>query len=80
MSKKNAQIKKSTPFHEAMSELEQVVQQLEQDDANLEASLAAFERGIALARHCRQSLKEAEQRVQILLETEEGDALHDLNT
>ncbi|MFA5983044.1 MAG: exodeoxyribonuclease VII small subunit [Methylococcaceae bacterium] len=61
--------KKSTSsFEESLSELEQLVLQLEQGDISLEESLKAFERGVTLTRHCQAALQEAEQKVQILLE------------
>ncbi|MBI5451409.1 MAG: exodeoxyribonuclease VII small subunit [Gammaproteobacteria bacterium] len=67
MTKKTS--KNKTPdFEQAMSELETLVEQLEQGDISLEESLQHFERGIALTRHCQQALKTAEQKVRILLE------------
>jgi len=54
-------------FEAAMRDLEQLVEQLEQGDLPLEESLAAFERGVALTRACQSALKEAEQKVEILL-------------
>lgn len=61
-------IKKSTSFQEAMTELEAVVEKLESGEQPLETSLADFERGVALARHCRQSLDAVEQKVQLLMD------------
>lgn len=57
-------------FEEALAELEQLVEQLERGDLSLEESLARFERGVGLARECRDSLAAAEQKIQILLEHE----------
>jgi exodeoxyribonuclease VII small subunit len=79
--------KKSTPssdtfdFEQALAELEQLVERMEQGELSLEQSLKDFERGIALTRACQGALKEAEQKVQILtsqsgkeeLEPFEGD-------
>ena len=50
-----------------MRELEELVERLEQGDLSLEESLAAFERGVTLTRACQTALKEAEQKVEILL-------------
>lgn len=61
-------IKKNTSFQDAMSELESVVEKLESGEQSLEISLADFERGVALARHCKQSLTSVEQKVQLLME------------
>ncbi len=60
--------KTTSVFEDSMNELEKLVEQMEQGDISLEESLKAFERGIKLTRACQQSLQEAEQKVQILLE------------
>ncbi|MCP4289523.1 MAG: exodeoxyribonuclease VII small subunit [Gammaproteobacteria bacterium] len=54
------------PFEQALSELEALVENLEQGDMTLEESLKTFERGVELTRTCQQSLKAAEQKVKIL--------------
>lgn len=54
-------------FEQALSRLEAIVDQLEQGDLELEASLAAFEEGVALSRHCAAQLEAAEQRVEVLV-------------
>lgn len=55
-------------FESALKELESLVARMEQGDLPLEESLACFERGIALTRTCQQSLKSAEQKIQMLVE------------
>jgi exodeoxyribonuclease VII small subunit len=60
--------KSATLFEDALAELEQLVNRLEQGDICLEDSLRSFERGITLTRTCQQALQEAEQKVQILLD------------
>ncbi len=54
-------------FELAMRDLEELVERLEQGDLPLEESLAAFERGVMLTRACQAALKDAEQKVEILL-------------
>jgi exodeoxyribonuclease VII small subunit len=54
-------------FETAMRDLEALVEQLEKGDLPLEESLVAFERGVMLTRSCQTALKEAEQKVEILL-------------
>jgi exodeoxyribonuclease VII small subunit len=54
-------------FEAAMHDLEQLVERLEAGDLPLEEALTAFERGVALTRACQSALKEAEQKVEILL-------------
>ena len=58
---------KTVDFEQALGELEAVVEKLEHGDLPLEEALKQFERGIELTRGCQASLKQAEQRVEILL-------------
>ena len=60
--------KPSLDFEHALKELEALVSRMEKGDISLEDSLKHFERGIELTRACQKALKEAEQKVQILLE------------
>ena len=53
-------------------DLEQLVSSMESGELSLEDSLKAFETGIKLTRECQTALKEAEQKIQILM-NEEGD-------
>jgi exodeoxyribonuclease VII small subunit len=55
-------------FEQALKELEEIVERMERGDATLEESLKYFERGIALTRRCQETLKAAEQKVEILIE------------
>ena len=54
-------------FEQALGELEQLVERLERGDLPLDEALKAFERGVALTRHCQSALKSAQQKVEILL-------------
>ena len=53
-------------FEIAMSELEQVVTQLERGDVALDASISLYERGAALKAHCEAKLKSAEEKVALI--------------
>jgi exodeoxyribonuclease VII small subunit len=53
-------------FEACLAELQGLVQLLEEGALGLEESIAGFERGISLLRHCYQSLEQAEQRIEIL--------------
>jgi exodeoxyribonuclease VII small subunit len=64
-------------FESAMRDLEELVDRLEQGDLSLEESLAAFERGVLLTRACQTALKEAEQKVEILLKKAGGPAVEE---
>jgi exodeoxyribonuclease VII small subunit len=54
-------------FEQALAELEGLVERLERGDLPLDEALKAFERGVALTRHCQASLQAAQQKVEILL-------------
>jgi exodeoxyribonuclease VII small subunit len=55
-------------FEKALADLEATVDRLEHGELPLEKALEEFERGVALARDCQASLKQAEQKVEILLQ------------
>lgn len=63
-------VKKTTEFNfeAALAELNQIVEKMEKGGLTLENSLQDFERGIQLTRQCQESLKAAEQKVQILMQ------------
>ncbi|MBK0032211.1 exodeoxyribonuclease VII small subunit [Erwinia sp. S43] len=54
-------------FESSLQQLEQIVTRLESGNLPLEEALSEFERGVQLARTGQQTLQQAEQRVQILL-------------
>lgn len=61
-------------FEHSLDELEQLVAKMEGGDMSLDESLASFERGIGLFRHCQQSLEQAELRVRLLLDPDAPDS------
>lgn len=65
-------------FEQAMQELEQLVKEMESGELPLEQALAKFERGISLARTSQNILKDAEQKVQILMKQNGEEQLLDL--
>ena len=62
-------------FEENLSELENIVAQLESNQLSLEDALKAFEKGVKLSQDCQSVLTQAEQKVQILLEKHDGERL-----
>lgn len=54
-------------FEESISELELIVQSLEKGELSLEDSMALFERGLNLSQTGQEKLKDAEQKIQILM-------------
>lgn len=65
--------KKSVDFEQQLSSLEALVESLESGELSLEESLKAFEQGIKVARECQTALKDAEQKVEVLIK--QGDQL-----
>ena len=60
-------------FEAALAELETLVARMEEGELPLEEALEQFERGISLTRLCQRALREAEQKVDVLME-KAGDA------
>ena len=65
--------KKTLNLEKALSQLEDIVEQLESGELPLENAMKKFEEGIKLTRGCQAALKEAEQKVEILLRSAGGD-------
>jgi len=59
-------------FEHAYKELENIVERMERGEQALETSLSDFERGVALMKHCHGVLKEAEQKVSVLVKDNDG--------
>ncbi len=59
----DADIKKMS-FEQALGELEKIVAELEGGKAPLQDSIAIYERGEALKKHCETLLKAAEARIE----------------
>jgi len=70
---------KKTPekpdFEASLKELETLVETMEKGDLSLEDSLSHFERGVQLSRTCQQALKDAEQKVEILMQKSGHDEI-----
>jgi exodeoxyribonuclease VII small subunit len=60
-------------LEKSLEELESLVDELESGDLPLEVAMKKFEAGIKLTRKCQAALKDAEQRVEILLKNAGGD-------
>ena len=59
--------KKAVDFEQQLASLEGLVESLESGELSLEESLKSFEQGIKLARDCQAALKNAEQKVEVLM-------------
>lgn len=70
MSKKTQPIPKN--FEEALSELEQILANMESGQVGLEESLAKYERGTFLIQHCRGVLNNAQRQIDLLSKAADG--------
>ena len=69
MARKTTPVQDSSPvadFEQSMQSLEVLVARMETGEMTLEESLAAYERGVGLYRHCQTALEQAELRVRLL--------------
>ena len=62
----------SLDFEKAYQELESIVERMERGEQDLENSLSDFERGVSLMKHCHSKLKDAEQKVDVLIKDNDG--------
>ena len=59
-------------FEAALAELETIVRKLESGDVPLEESIAIYERGAALRAHCDAKLRDAQLKVEKIIEGADG--------
>ncbi len=59
-------------FEQSLSRLESIVKELESGEISLEESLVLFEEGVRLSGVCSELLKNAKQKVDILIESADG--------
>lgn len=59
-------------FEKALAELEEIVRKLESGSAELEASIALYERGAALKAHCEAKLKAAQEKIEKIVVSGDG--------
>jgi exodeoxyribonuclease VII small subunit len=76
---RKAKTDENMDFEKAMQELETLVAKMENGDLSLEESLKHFEQGVKLTRQCQQSLKNAEQKVAILMKKDKNSSLSDFD-
>ncbi|MCF8528730.1 MAG: exodeoxyribonuclease VII small subunit [Aquiluna sp.] len=62
---------KDLSYEEAREELQKVVGELEQQNVSLEASMALWERGEALAKHCEEWLSGARKKLDAAMKARE---------
>jgi exodeoxyribonuclease VII small subunit len=66
-------LKKETGFEGNLNELEEIVDKLESGEADLDASIELYEKGMKLIEKCREILKEKKLKIELLKKkTEKG--------
>lgn len=59
-------------FEQALGALEEIVQQLESGSVPLDQSIALYEKGEALRKHCQGRLDSAQQRIEKIVQDPTG--------
>ncbi|BCU52387.1 exodeoxyribonuclease VII small subunit [Staphylococcus auricularis] len=65
--------KENQSFEEMMSELENIVQKLDNETVSLEESLELYQRGMKLSASCEDTLKNAEKKVNEMIKNEDEE-------
>jgi len=60
-------------FEQALSKLESIVKELEDEKIPLEDSIRKFETGVKLSSHCLAKLNEAEKKIEELTKNDDGN-------
>ena len=66
MSKKAVESNLPETFEEAISLLEEIISEIENDEIKLEVALEKYQNGVGLVKYCQDKLKEVEQKIKIL--------------
>ena len=64
--------KKSLNFESTLSEIEKIIESLEEGNLSLEDSIEAYEKGISLTKACQKMLSDAELKIK-KLSSKEGE-------
>jgi exodeoxyribonuclease VII small subunit len=59
-------------FEEALSELQTLVKALEKGDSKLDDAINSYQRGVDLKRHCEAKLREAQLKVDRIVQSADG--------
>ncbi len=67
------QKKEELTFEETMKNLEQIVEELEKGELNLDDSIKKFEEGMELSKKANQFLENAEKKITLLINNDNGE-------
>ena len=79
MASKSAAPAATPAFETALAQLESLVTRLESGELPLEEALRTFEQGVRLTRECQAALANAQQKVQLLLQSGDAVAFQDVD-
>lgn len=65
--------KSEKTFEESLNQLEKIAQDIEKGGLSLEEAISQFEKGIKLSKECSEILDKAEKRINILIQSENGE-------
>ena len=65
-------MKKNISFEEALLSLEDEVRKLDSGNLSLDEALTSFEEAVKLVKLCNKKINEAEQKVKMLIEADDG--------
>lgn len=60
-------------FEEALRQLEEIVENLEDGSLDLDKSIEIFQKGIELSSICSKKLDDAERKITVLIQTKTGE-------
>ncbi len=60
---------KSINFEKSLATLETIVQKMEKGELSLEEALKQYENGMTLVKTCQETLTQAQQRIQLVVES-----------
>ncbi len=66
-------MEKEKTFEESLTELEQIASNLENGNLGLDEAIKEFEKGMKLSKECSKKLDEAEKKINILVQGENGE-------
>jgi len=67
-------------FEEALEELKGIVERLEKGEGKLDEAIDSYERGAALKRHCEAKLREAQEKIDRIVQGADGGPGEGLRT
>ena len=67
-------------FEESIEKLEKIANELEKGELNLDESVSKFEEGMKLSKECTKILEEAEKKISILVNDQNGISEENFDT